>query len=923
MPVSNRQIRALRPYLLGEAPKENGEWDMYCPLHEDSTRSASLNVHSGQWYCFAGCGGGNLTTLIRDKSRWVSPGVASTNGSPGRRSTENPEEIITEAKIRAWNAVLLSDEVMLDEIVSTRGIMTKTVEQFEIGWDRDKRVFTIPVRGPEGEIWNVRRYDPYAPPDRRKIWSVKGMRPAELYPVSQLENDRIVIGEGEWDILATIQNGYPAITRTASAQTWKSEWSGQFKDKVVYLAHDCDATGQAANRKVARALKRIAADVRIIGLPYEIAEKHGKDLSDFWAEFDRADFERLLAEARPYETKKTNEPEVVTVLETFDSGRVAEPTKVQVTIKGKKEPGYSVPAKAHLTCTRDAGAKCNVCPLNGAGGDAELEIAPTNPVILAMMDSSATQLHDLLRAEYGAVKCNRLTIDVEEHQAVEVLFARPSIDHSDGTRAGEYKNLKVTSAGRHDTAPNNTVIATGALFPNPRSQGNEFLAWNVERQVTSVDHFEMRPDIHRMLKRFQPRKGQRPLKKLVEIDKQLAAHVTRIIGRPEMHAVMDLTFHSVLSFKFGGQVVHRGWLESVIVGDTRTGKSEAAQQLIRHFAAGEIVGGESASLAGLVGGLQQIGGKDWAVTWGVIPLNDRRLVAVDEISGMHPEDIAKMSDVRASGVARLTKIQQEVTHARTRLLWLGNPRFGGMDQFTYGVDALRPLIGNPEDIARFDLAMALSLGDVPAGVINRPVEVSGDLRYTSEACHTLLMWAWTRQPEQIVWQRGAEDAVFKAANELGERYVEDPPLIQAANVRIKIARVAAALAARIFSTDDGERLLISVDHVKDAVQFIDHLYKMSSFGYFDRSKERIGDVAEALEHREEIRHFLLERRGLAKFLRNVGKFRRQDLEEIMNLDRESANAVINKLWEARMVRKDSGDVRVEPILHGLLREVRW
>ena len=57
--------------------------------------------------------------------------------------------------------------------------------------------------------------------------------------------------------------------------------------------------------------------------------------------------------------------------------------------------------------------------------------------------------------------------------------------------------------------------------------------------------------------------------------------------------------------------------------------------------------------------------------------------------------------------------------------------------YTYGVDALRPLIGNPEDIARFDLAMAVTMGDVPAEVINRPSEPTGNLRFTSEACHTL------------------------------------------------------------------------------------------------------------------------------------------------------------------------------------------
>jgi hypothetical protein len=811
----------------------------------------------------------------------------------------------------------------LDELLSTRGLYTDTVVKFEIGWHQDKKVYTIPVRGFDKELWNIRYYDLNPRNARRKIWSIGGMRATELYPVNQLGADRIIICEGEWDALVTIQNGYPAITRTAAAKVWMSPWSASFKDKIVYLAHDADSTGQIANRKVARALRHLA-DVRIVKLPYPIVEKHGQDLSDFWLEHDRADFEQMLAEAQPWEKEvKGDEPDIITVLDSFDAHRVNEPVKVQVTIKGKKDPGYSVPSKARLSCTRDAGAKCNVCPLNPAGGEAVVDIAPSNPLVLGLMDASAKQAADLIRQEFGALQCNRLTIEMEEHQSVEVLFARPSIDHSDGTQARDYKSIKITSTGRHDTLPNNTVVATGALHPNPRDHRNEFLAWRVEQQETSVDRFQLDSDAVKLMDRFKPKSAQRPLSKLLEISRALATHVTRITGRPEMHALMDLTFHSALSFKFGGQIVHRGWLESLVVGDTRTGKSEAAQQLVRHFAAGEVVGGEAATLAGLVGGLQQIGGKDWAVTWGVIPLNDRRLVVIDELSGLHPEEIAKMSDVRASGMARLTKIQQEVTFARTRLLWLGNPRHGGMDQFTYGVDSLRPLIGNPEDIARFDLAMAVALGDVPAGIINQPTRSERPLRYTSEACHTLLMWVWTRQLDQIVFTTGAENAIYKSANDMGSRYVEEPPLVQAANIRIKIARVAVALAARTFSSDEtNEKIIVKQEHVKDAVEFIDRLYEMPSFGYAERSRERIRDVQEARDNRANVKKYLHERKGLAKFLRSVGKFRRQDLEEILNLSRDDANAIINKLWNARMVRKDMSDIRVEPMLHEILREVR-
>jgi hypothetical protein len=348
----------------------------------------------------------------------------------------------------------------------------------------------------------------------------------------------------------------------------------------------------------------------------------------------------------------------------------------------------------------------------------------------------------------------------------------------------------------------------------------------------------------------------------------------------------------------------------------------AAQRLVRHYNAGEIISCEAASFAGVIGGLQQLSGRDWAVTWGIIPINDRRLVVLDEISGLSHDEIASMSDIRSSGQAKLVKIQQEATWARTRLLWLGNPRKATMANYTWGVDAIRPLIGNAEDIARFDLAMAVTLHDVPAEIINQPT-TPGELRYTSEACHTLLMWVWTRTPDQVVFSKRAERRVFDVANEVGKLYIEDPPLIQAANIRIKIARVAAAIAARTFSTDRKyQKIMILPEHVDAAVKFMNSLYSMEEFGYLERSKEILSDRKEAEKNKSSMASYLRERPILEKFLRGTGKFRRQDIEEIMDMSREEANGVISTLYKNRMVRKVLGDIVVEPTLHSILRERR-
>lgn len=610
------------------------------------------------------------------------------------------------------------------------------------------------------------------------------------------------------------------------------------------------------------------------------------------------------------------------VLDSFDSRRVGQSMRLTVTIKGKRDPGFSIPRKIDYQCTMDAGTKCQTCPLLAAGGEAHVEIAGSDPVVLEMMESSNVQLRDIMRRHYGIPKCARLEVQVAQHQAVEILYARPSIDHVKSEEASDFKNVKITSVGKHDTMANNTVQAVGALHPDPRRQTNEFQAWDVSVMETSIDKYELDDDDVELLKRFRPRAGQRPLSKIAEIARDLSAHVTKIYGRPELHAAIDLTFHSALSFNFGGQFVERGWLELLVVGDTRTGKSETAVKLSRHYGAGELVSCEAASFAGIVGGLQQYGSKEWSVTWGAIPINDRRLVILDEIGGMHPEEIAAMSSVRSSGTAELTKIQSERTYARTRLIWLGNPRNGRMSDYTYGVQAIRPLIGNDEDIARFDLAMSVVADEVPAQAINTVRNV-GSMPYSDEACNKLIRWAWSRKSQDIKWVDGAQEEVLQAANELGRKFIEDPPLVQAANIRVKIARLSVAMAIRLFSSDENyEKVLVRREHVRDAVRFLERIYSMKNFGYSERSQEAIHDRREAEDHSSYMERYLESNPALAKFLRSTSSFRRPDLEEIMHIGREEANAIIATLWDRRMVRKDKGDIRVEPTLHRILREIK-
>lgn len=926
--IPSKTLRILRPYF-ESGVEESGEVGMHCPLHEDLNRSSSLNVESDLWYCNVcsiGMSAEELVGKMRDDPTAVFPPPSSGSRGGSSRSRSGKSDILPdEGTIAGWHSYLMSESGLLKKFQRRRGLSIDTLARFQIGFDVGTRAFTIPVRDRDGNVINIRRYQLDPSDGRRKIWSVRGFGQPALYPIEILDDDpkEVVVCEGEWDSLLAIQNGLSALTRTGGADTWRSSWNNLFLNKDVFICHDADTIGQKANGDLVRELRGFAYETTIVKLPYDIVDSHGKDLTDFFFEdqFTYDDFIDLVNESRPV----AKEVGTSTVLDSFSAEMAGEMVSLRVTITGKRYPTFLIPKVLRLRCTQSAGKKCGFCPMSEEhDGEWEVHVDPKDPIILKMISSPDSKVVDAFREKFDIQRCTLLTMDRHEEMAVEELYVRPAIDQmSFDPSSGDFTTRKILSVGRHDSQPNNTVLAVGAVHPNPKTQHNEFLAWNVEKTETGIDTFRLTDTGVEMMKLFRT---SNPLAKIRDIADDLSNNVTHIYGRPHMHAVMDLVWHSVISFSFMGDVIPKGWIEALVIGDTRTGKSEAASKIISHYSAGEMISCESASFAGVVGGLQQMGDKEWEVTWGALPLNDRRLVVLDEVSGLTTDQIGQMSSIRSSGIAELTKIRQERTLARTRILWLSNPRNGGrMAQFPHGVFAIRPLIGNMEDVARFDLAMAVAAEDVDSKYINRFRVVGKRHIYPADPSRQLIQWVWSRKPENVAWGEWAEKLVLECAIDMGKNYIEDPPLIQSANVRYKIARLAVAMAARTFSTTpEYDNVLVTTDHVEAAVEFLGAIYGMESFGYTEYSQERIEDARDAVRRWGESKAWLTETPQIIRFLRTSesGIFKSNDLQDFMNLDRYAANKIINTLFGFRLVSRKGAYIEITPMLQQMIREIQ-
>lgn len=937
--------------LLGEwftgQESDKGEQRGYCPLCEDpatsQSASASFNLKTGLFQCFSGCGGLSIKELIgllRDDGSLPTPGrspakVRSIDDAPSKRAAAAGEEGVaklpSEKQLASFTDRLLASSAHLQVMREQRGLTVETIERFGLGY-HDGR-FTIPVRDAQGVLRNVRRYKPNAkdPKDKMISWS-RGNGTRRLFLPEVLEHhDEVILVEGEMDAIIGQQYGLPTLSHTAGAVAWDPRWNLEFEGKVVFVCYDCDDAGRRGANKVESQLKRYAKRVHLISLP--LKEK-GADLTNYFVDqgYGATDFRMLMEEARARVTRsaqldhvRSQEPKQVTLESSMDGRYHEMPLTFTATVAGKVQPAYMMPSRVELNCNEGGGARCSRCPIAGRN-HLEVEVPEHDSLILELVDKGSEASRTAILKHSGVPHtCPDVEITEREVYSVEQLIVVPSADSQSGSV--NQVDRQVYNVGKHDTPVNTKVRFVGVNTTDRRNRRAALLTWVSEPTTTNLEEFQMTARLRRRLSRFRPKEGQSVVGKLREIARDLEANVTRIYGREELHMAYDLVWHSALNFRFRGVDLGKGWLELLVVGDTRTGKSEAAHRLCQHYDAGVLTTCEGATFAGLVGGAQQLT-NTWMVSWGIVPLNDRRLVVLDEFGGIADKGILEqMSSVRSSGKAQINKVVKQETNARTRLIWIANPADGRrINELSNGaIDALRGLAKNPEDIARFDFAMAVAGNEVDSSTINTDDPPQVRHRFTAELCRALVSWVWSRTPDQIVWEDGVEAYVLERAQVVGQRYISEPPLVQVENVRLKIARMAVAVAGRLFSSDEaGEVLVVRREHVAAAEQLLDRFYEMPSMGYASYSTRVLRDRERAEKNKKAVRRYLRENDGVLTTLSIAGgdPFKMRDFEEFAAMSRMDAQDAVKVLQSAHMVRRlTKGYIRAEPALLGIVKQL--
>ena len=948
-------------FFLGELSniqRRGNEIKAECPFkhlhesHTDNNPSLTVNLDKGVWYCNSCQSKGNVHTMYKmlynksNEEAWFELGDALKIPRPDGSKPTRPD--IETGLVQEYHQKLMSMTGPLRDVLRTRrGLTDKTLVDFQLGWDGDR--VTIPIYDEYNTLVNFRRYKWNSTDDQWKVLNYvdelnNSYGEVRIFGIDRVLDDSldyIVWCEGEMDRLTAEQNGFPCACPTSGAGTWKPDWTKLFKHKKrVYLAQDNDEAGRNATRKLCEKLYRVV-DVYVVTWPENFPVKG--DITDFFTKCNQTaeDFKALLDNAVKYidpsvtEARLADESDAedVHLSDSASSEYYNKRVRIPVMVSGKDSTPYLCPRKVRAYCGDGADGeskRCAGCSLAVNAGEMRKTYTSTDQAIMKFIKCTDKQQLSVILEDMGInARCDKMRLDIEEHMNLEELRLIPKAEANFGfSKEREYVVRTGYFIG-NNLKTNKRYTMVGYMYPEPNTQYATYVFDQAIPEKDLISDFELTEEALEYLRMFKQKPGQSVREKFDEIHSDLERNVTYIWERRNVAFAVDLIYHTVLNFYFQEQFVKRGWGELLIIGDSGQAKTTIVERLMQHYRLGELHSGESSKRTGLVYNMQQTN-KRWFLVWGAFPLNDGGLVTIDELSGLSEDDLGVMSDVRSSGIAKATGVITAETTSRTRAIFISNPRNGRpLNSETYGVNSVLKLMGKAEDVRRLDLAMAVASGDVDPSLVNKSLKDIPEVPhiYTSDACNTRVLWAWSRKPDDVIFTPEATERILECATEMGKQYSSKVPIVEAADQRIKIARLSVAAACCVFSSDDsGEKVIVLPEHVDFVVDFMNELYHSKSFGYDKMSEQDSLTSDTSADNISRLRATFLtlpimDFNEMVSILYQLPYFSRATLEDYTGLPKDDLRMLLKFMTTNSLVDKVRGDYRRLPLGTELLENM--
>ena len=898
-------------YYFSEYDFEKKETAVCCPFphhtesgveYQETIPSAHINLDKGVFHCKV-CEKGLSEVSFISEILGCKYEAASKIASL-YRDVEN---------LHSWNQLKLNPRTK--EICNELGISDEVIDELHLKTENREEDIAFPVLM-YGKVVDVRNYSPYnrAAKIRSRAGSTTGMViPFDLW-INTNPHTWTIICAGEKDMAVARSNGFNAITLTGGEKALPKILK-PFKNRRVAICYDHDEAGIEGAKSVAAAILPYAAEVRVCTGFHEVCKEHGEDITDFFTKYKKTkrDLQKYIIDSPVFTPEeaavvsKVTHP-FVTLLEASQPKYIGRVVQSNIQVVATYEKAMPVPTTIHAVKLNTSGDDKYNLMQQGETRDWEL-CDKTCQDVLKLVDNNFTeqQIRDNTREILGITKIER---DVKiERPTKETVYQCNVTDLFEVTTKNPQTIEFVAYVIGKRLESGKKYCITYKLTPHPfKGQQLTMIILDATEAADSITDFHLTEDNKKMLDQVKNMEGS--VHDKVETLSEMAKSYIGYDGYNKLIKAIDLSFHAALQFNFNGNT-ERGTLDTLIVTESRIGKSSTAEALQKLYSLGTFVSlaGGNATIAGIIGGSNKVNGS-FQTRAGLLPMNHRGLVIFEELAKCDKDLVKALTDTRSSGSVKITRVSGDLQlPALVRMITLSNVKSSSKNiqpiaSYPNGITILVDLIGAPEDIARYDLMLVM--GETGNRIIDpnwRPITP-----FEPDVYKTKIRWVWSRNPDQIIITRDVVEYIFKKCNELNSKY-DSHIKIFGTEAWKKVARLATAIAGYVVSTDDTyEKIIVTTECVDEAVDYLISCYDNNTFKlkeYVDNER-RYGDIDD--DGIKLLQDIYNQSPMTIRQLSVLDKTNRMNLISATGLDNDMYNKLMNRLVQGAFVKFDGYDI---------------
>ena len=761
---------------------------------------------------------------------------------------------------------------------------------------------------------DIRNYDPgHQPKIRSRKDALSGLViPFDLWRETD-PNKITLLCAGEKDMAIARSNGFNAITLTGGERALPLPLE-YFRNRRIAICYDHDDTGIEGAKNVANVLLKYAKEVKVVTNFHEVCKEKGEDITDFFTKYGKTkqDLIRYIKDTPVYEytelEKKKREIPTLTLGQASTPQYVNHLVKTNIQVVATMDQVFTVPTSVVAEKTRLSGKDDTM----EQGAIREWKLTEDNVAdLLHLIDNNfkEEQIKDNLKtrmfipAKERNILIKRLAEETVYKACVTDLFETQDAD----TQPMEYTcysiGTKLESGKKY--------LVTHKIVPHPyKGQQLIMLIVNAEQANDSVTNFKITPEIKQQLNVFKDIESQTAERKMQVIARKVKG-LLGYNGNDTLIQAIDLSYNTALAFNFGSFKNVRGYLETLVVGESRMGKSSTATVLQKTYGLGAFVSlaGNSATIAGLVGGSNKTA-TGFQTRAGVIPQNHKGLIVFEELGKCAQDVLTELTDIRSSNEVRIARVSGTmILPAWVRMISLTNTKhinnqIKPIASYPNGISIITELVPTAEDIARYDLMVVLGdRGETNINPLWEPEEP-----FPIESYRARIRWIWSRTPEQIIFSDAVKQQIIKEANELNKEY-DCHIKIFGTEAWKKICRLAIAIAGYIVSTDDTyENIVVTSSCVTAAVNFLRKIYdnpvfKLKEYVQHERAFSTTDEQAVVL-----LQDIWNKTPGIVQQLEQYASVTKNMLAATTGLGNEELNRTLNRLTKGLFIRVSNFEI---------------